>query len=181
MTFPGIDQRELTTPRLRLRPLRPSDAPLLALYASDPRVARTTTHIPHPYPPGTAEAFVTRAARQDAPETVWALDAGADTENGLLGVIGLRAFGERAGDIGYWVAPAFWGAGFAREAVDAIAEEAVGLGLPALAAQVFQDNAASIKVLTRTGFEYLGEGESHCVARGAMVPTFRYRRSLADH
>lgn len=180
MTLSGLDQRELVTRRLRLRPLRPSDASLLALYASDPRVAQMTTHIPHPYPPGTAEAFVARATRPDVPETVWALDAGDDTENGLLGVIGMRTTGARSGEVSYWVAPAFWGAGFAGEAVEAVAEEAVRRGLPALTAQVFQDNASSIKVLTRAGFEYLGEGESHCVARAAMVPTFRYRRALAS-
>jgi len=175
-----LDHAELVTPRLRLRPLRPSDAPLLSLYASDARVARMTTNIPHPYPPGTAEAFVARAGRPDAPETVWALDLGSDAENGLLGVINLRTAGPRAGEIGYWVAPAFWGGGFAGEAIEAVAEVAARCGLTALTAQVFQDNAASIKVLTRAGFEYVGEGTSHSVARAAMVPTFRYRRALAD-
>ncbi len=51
-------------------------------------------------------------------------------------------------------------------------------GLKALTAGVFQDNAASVRVVTRAGFVYLGESEIHSVARGAMVPSFRYRLEL---
>ena len=50
-------QPEIVTPRLRLRRLRPRDAALIALYASDRRVAWATAVIPHPYPPGAAEAL----------------------------------------------------------------------------------------------------------------------------
>ena len=55
-----LTQPEIVTERLRLRRLRPRDAALIALYASDRRVAWTTAVIPHPYPPGAAEAFVER-------------------------------------------------------------------------------------------------------------------------
>ena len=48
----------MTTKRLSLRPLRLSDAGLLTLHASDERVARNTTTIPHPLPPGGTEAFI---------------------------------------------------------------------------------------------------------------------------
>ena len=51
-------QPEIVTPRLRLRPLRPRDAALIALYCSDRRVGWTTAMIPYPYPPGAAEAFI---------------------------------------------------------------------------------------------------------------------------
>ena len=37
---------EILTERLRLRPVRPSDAALVELYASDARVARMTERIP---------------------------------------------------------------------------------------------------------------------------------------
>ena len=47
-----------------------------------------------------------------------------------------------------------------------------------LTAEVFQDNPASARVLTRAGFSYEGEGEVFSLARGAMVPSFRYRRVL---
>lgn len=178
--MPGIDlqQPEIATPRLRLRRLREGDAALLRLYSSDARVARMTTSIPHPQPPGLAEAYVARALAPNAPETVWALDTGADGENGLVGVISIKDRAAGEAEVGYWIAPAFWGAGYAREAVEAVVADAAARGCRALTAQVFQDNAASIKVLTGAGFVYQGEGEAHALARAAMVPTFRYRRVL---
>lgn len=178
MSETGLATDDLTTPRLRLRPLRFSDAGLIGLFAGDARVARMTTGIPHPYPPGGAEAFVVRARTASRPETVWALDTGSDAENGLVGVISLRPASDGSAEIGYWVAPAFWGTGYASEAVEAVADAARHRGFAVLAAQVFQDNPASIKVLTRAGFDYVGDGATHSVARNGMVETFRYRRPL---
>ena len=168
----------LATPRLRLRPLRASDAALIALHCSDARLARMTTTIPHPYPPGVAESFIARVTSPRSTETVWALDAGSDHENGLIGCVSLRMAGEARAGIGYWVAPAFWGTGFASEAVDALVAHLAGTGLVALTAQVFQDNLASVKVLPRAGFAYMGAGEAHSVARKGMVPTFDYDRAF---
>ena len=173
-----VAQPDIVTPRLRLRRLRPRDAALIGLYANDARVARATAAIPHPYPPGAAEAFITRALSRQAPETVWALDTGADDENGLVGLIGLKPVGTGIGEIGYWVAPAFWNAGYASEAVEGMLAHAAGIGFRMLVAEVFQDNPASVRVLVHAGFVYEGEGEVYSLARGQMVPTFRYRRSL---
>lgn len=174
MTHPPI----LAAERLRLRPLRPSDAGLVALYASDARVARMTAEIPHPYPPGAAEAFIERVRSPRSRETVWAMDTGDDDENGLVGIISVRRRDAGVGELGYWVAPAFWGTGYASEAVEAVARWATEAGLQTLVAEVVQDNAASAKVLVRDGFAYVGDGEVHALARGAMVPTFRYRREV---
>ena len=94
-------------------------------------------------------------------ETVWALDTGADGENGLIGADRAEAARRRReAEIGYWVAPAFWGAGYAGEAVEAVvARGRARCGLRArLTAQVFQDNLASARVLTRAGFALRGRG-----------------------
>ena len=56
-----VEQATVPSERLLLRPLRRSDEGLLTLYASDQRVASNPRSIPHPLPPGTAEAFITRA------------------------------------------------------------------------------------------------------------------------
>jgi RimJ/RimL family protein N-acetyltransferase len=171
-------QVDIATPRLRLRGLKPRDAALIALHASDARVANMTAVIPHPYPPGLAESFVERARAPGARDRVWALDAGEEGENGLIGLIALKPRGDGEAEIGYWVAPAFWGTGYAGEAVEGVASWAAARGLRALVAEVFQDNPASIRVLNRAGFAYEGEGEIHALGRGAMVPTFRYRLRL---
>jgi RimJ/RimL family protein N-acetyltransferase len=165
----------LTTARLRLRGLRPKDAAQIALHASDWKVARMTERIPHPYPPGSAEALVDRLAAGPGEEIVWAIDSGEDDGNGLVGMVALRFEPDGAGRIGYWIAPALWGAGYAGEAVEAVKAFAADAGMPALVARVFQDNLASVRVLTRAGFEFTGEGEAYSLARGGMVPVFRYR------
>ena len=51
-------QPVIETGRFDLRPLRMSDAGLIALNAGDVRVARATSSIPHPYPPGGAAAHL---------------------------------------------------------------------------------------------------------------------------
>lgn len=172
------DQPEITTARLRLRPLQRADAALIELYASDARLARMTRSVPHPYPPGLAAAFVERHRDARATRSVWALDTGADDENGLIGLIMLEPRADGTAEVGYWVAPAFWNAGYAGEALEAVAAEAARRGIVALTAEVFQDNLASVRVLTRAGFTYEGEGMLHSVARGTRAPSFRYRRVL---
>ncbi|MBV6637790.1 MAG: GNAT family N-acetyltransferase, partial [Mameliella sp.] len=69
------DQPVVRTDRFDLRPVRRSDIGLMELYTGDERVARMTTSIPHPLPPGAAEAFVTRVTASDRQEDVWAMDA----------------------------------------------------------------------------------------------------------
>ena len=174
-----VEQSDIATPRLTLRRLRARDAALIALYASDRRVAWATSRVPHPYPPGAAEGLIERANAPGSGELYWALDTGAEDENGLIGLIVLRPKADGVGQVGYWVAPAFWNTGYAGEAVEGVIGWAAAAGMAELIAEVFQDNAASARVLTRAGFDYEGEGETYSLARDAMVPTFLYRRRLA--
>jgi hypothetical protein len=53
--------------RFVLRPMRISDAGLIAHHAADRRLAEATQNIPHPFPPGAAEAFVARAIKHERP------------------------------------------------------------------------------------------------------------------
>lgn len=163
--------------RFVLRPVRQSDAGLFALYAGDRRVAEATRSIPHPLPPGAAEAFVTRAMARGKAEDVWVMDGSAQGLSEVLGVISLKAMDRGQSEIGYWVAPGFWNTGFASEAVRALME-ANPQGLRTVFAEVFQDNAVSARVLTNAGFQYLGDAETFSVARNARVPTWTYLRKL---
>ena len=65
---------EIATERFSLRPVRKSDAGLFALYAGDKRVAEATQGIPHPLPPGVAEAFCARAMTAGTEEDIWVMD-----------------------------------------------------------------------------------------------------------
>jgi RimJ/RimL family protein N-acetyltransferase len=171
---------DLVTERLRLRRFRRSDAALVELYASDARVARMTERIPHPYPPGFAAGFVERVGPGVPGEIGWAIDIGAEAENGLIGTIMLRIDAPGVARIGYWLAPAFWGTGYACEATEAVVGFAEGAGFREVTARVFQDNPASVKVLLRAGFAYAEDGEVYSVARNCMVATHNYRRRLGS-
>jgi RimJ/RimL family protein N-acetyltransferase len=170
-------QPVIAAERFVLRPLRRSDAGLIAHWAGDPRVARGTRSIPHPYPPGAAEALITRATRADRPDDIWALDGTAQGLGEVLGLINLVRMDRSQSEISFWIAPAFWNTGLASEAVGAlIAANPQQSG--AIFAEVFQDNPGSARVLTNNGFDYLGDAESFCVARNQVVPTWTYALSL---
>ncbi len=172
-----VAQPVIEAPRMILRPMRASDVGLMTLYASDRRVAEMTTTIPHPLPPGAAEAFVTQAMRTDTDETVWAMDATDFGGSELLGLISLQRMDRGQSEIGYWVAPAMWNTGFASEAVSALVA-ANPLENTTIFGSVFQDNPGSARVLTNVGFEYLGDAEAFSVARGSKVPTWTYLKRL---
>ncbi|XDB00045.1 GNAT family N-acetyltransferase [Sulfitobacter sp. LCG007] len=163
--------------RFDLRPLRRSDIGLIGLYAGDARVARMTTTIPHPLPPGAVEGFVDRAVKAGREEEVWAMDGTKTGEDEVMGIISLKKMDRNQSEVSYWVAPAYWNTGLASEAVEALLL-ANPLGNDAIFASVFQDNPASARVLTHCGFEYLGDAESYSVARDMTVPTWTYSRKL---
>lgn len=173
--------------RMVLRPVRRSDAGLFELYAGDRRVAEATRSIPHPLPPGAAEAFVNRAMQphdsdKDGAEDIWVMDGSASGLAEVLGVISLKRMDPAQWDrgqseIGYWVAPAFWNAGFASEAVRAMVT-ANPQGNRTIFAEVFQDNPGSARVLTNAGFVYLGDAETFSLARNGRVPTWTYIRRM---
>lgn len=172
-----ISQPTIRTDRFVLRPVSESDIGALRLHGGDKRVAENTRSIPHPLPEGVTEAFVARCLAPDRVEDVWVIDP-SDTGNQVVGAIGLERIDRDQSEIGYWVAPALWNSGLASEAVKAIVD-ANPQACRTLFGSVFQNNPASARVLTNSGFDYIGDAESYCVARGVTVPTWTYIRQLS--
>jgi RimJ/RimL family protein N-acetyltransferase len=167
----------IVTDRFTLRPARKSDAGLFALYAGDRRVAEATQGIPHPLPPGAAEAFCARAMATNADEDIWVMDGSRSGLPEVLGVMSLKKMDRAQSEVAFWVAPAFWNHGIASEAVQALVN-ANPQRNATMFAEAFQDNPGSARVLTNAGFQYLGDAESFSVARGQTVPTWTYIRKL---
>lgn len=168
MTYPDV----IETERLTLRRPRASDAGPIALYAGDLRVARMTTSIPHPYPPGAAEAFVKRTLKDTGKEHAWVMDATKSDGAEFIGVISLIAR-EGATEIGYWVGPPFWNTGYASEAAQAVVAAA---GDASLIARASDGNDASAHVLANAGFVETGRDEAFCVALNQMTPVTTFKR-----
>lgn len=174
-------QPEIMAGALRLRPLDRWDLPLIAANAGDRRVAEGARSIPHPFPPEAAEAFLAAALDPAREEDVWAIDGAQSGLPRFLGVISLKELdpgtGRRQSQIGLWVAPAHWHGGIASAAVKALLE-ANPHDNRTVFAELFQDNPASARVLTNAGFDYIGDAEAFCLARGTTVPTWTYLRRM---
>ena len=172
-------QMVIPTARFSLRPARNSDVGLIEMFGEDKRLAKMTTHIPHPLPPGATAAFLDRVMKADSEEQVWAIDGSAGGLGELLGMISLKHVTEDQSEISYWVAPNLWNSGLASEAVSATIA-ANPFGNTSMVASVFQDNPASAKIVTNMGFMLIGESEVFSVARNGMVDTWDYVLRLTE-
>lgn len=163
--------------RFVLRPIQGSDAGLVEMYTSDKRVARMTRSIPHPLPPGATENFIDRVTQAGAEQDVWVMDGSARGHAEVMGLIALQRMDRDQSEVRLWVAPAFWGDGLGTEALAAFVA-ANPHGSDRMFAEVFQDNPGSARVLSNSGFVYLGDAEAFSVARGAKVATWTYSRKV---
>lgn len=174
MIFPEL----LETERLTLRRPRLSDAGPMTMYAGDLRVAQMLTRLPHPYPPGAAEAFIARSLRDASSEHVWVMDALKIDGPEFIGVISVKHRDGEA-ELGYWVGPPFWNTGYASEAAGAVVAAAREVGLSTLRAQVVEENEASAHVLTNAGFSETGVGEDFGIAANAMLSMRLFELAIA--
>ncbi len=148
----------LATARFHLRPFVAGDAPALQAHLSDGRIAETTLTIPHPYPTGAAEEFISRhpEAWREGKRATWAI-APREGES-LLGAIGLSlTLAHHRGEVGYWVAVNEWGKGVATEVTKRVIAFAFDeLGLHRVEAHHFIGNPASGRVMERAGMRVEG-------------------------
>ena len=165
------------TPRLLLRPGFPEDAPALAAAIADEAIVRNLSTAPWPYRMRDAEAFL--ASPRDPVLPSFLVFERTDGAPRLVGSCGLGRRASGAVEMGYWIARAYWGRGFATEACGALIEIARALGLRQLAASHFIDNPASARVLDKLGFESTGliAPRMSC-ARGAEIPARLMRLQL---
>lgn len=178
MSLPDL----IETERLTLRPPRAADAGPMALYAGDRRVAEMLEHLPHPYPPGAAEAFIERAAKRRADERIWVMDAGRIDGPEFIGVVSLLPDPADAvvRRLGYWVGPPFWNTGYASEAALAVVAAARAAGIARLDARLAAENEASAHVLLNAGFEEAGTAAFFSVVRAEMTPCRVFSIDLKD-
>jgi RimJ/RimL family protein N-acetyltransferase len=156
---------EITTPRLRLRPPRTSDAAVIfERYAADPRVTRFLTW-PTATSVETVDAFVAgcvEAWQNDPPRRrMWAITLLEDDDDRPIGMIEAH-LGENgfSASIGYVLACDWWGHGYMTEAGRAVV--AALFDVPAIYrvwAFCDVDNSASAHVLEKLGLVL--EGRLH--------------------
>ena len=175
---------ELTTERLRLRPLHPADAPSIAEQVNDWDVVRYTTSIPFPYDRSMAEAFIAGQAKRwqawsgnRIPEEEVAFAIERLSDHRLVGCIGLQPaenapFGSDGGlEFGYWLGKRYWGEGYATEAVGRLVRFAfIDLDLTEIWGAAVPTNDASHRVMEKNGFTIVAAGERPSEVRGHPLP-----------
>jgi RimJ/RimL family protein N-acetyltransferase len=165
------------TPRLLLRPGFPEDAPALASAIADEAIARNLASVPWPYRMRDAEAFLA-SPRDPILPSLLIFERGTGAPQ-LVGSCGLGRRPSGAVEMGYWIARASWGRGYATEACTALVEIARTLGLASLEGSHFLDNPGSARVLEKLGFEALGlVAPRMSCARGTEVPARLMRLQL---
>ena len=158
-----MNQPILKTERLILRPFNLLDAKRVQELAGDKRIADTTLLIPHPYPDGAAEEWISTHASnaKSGDEFVFAITLKDSLE--LIGAIGLvinKMF--NSGEAGYWVGVPYWNKGYITEALGIIIDFAfTELKLNKVHAHHFAHNEASGRVMIKNGMQKEGHFRKH--------------------
>ncbi len=171
-----MDERpiELLTARLLLRTPRLEDAPAIQAIAADPRVARTTASIPHPYPDNGAAQFI-QHVREVANGEQRNLAIVLRRSRDVVGMMGYEITGAEA-ELAYMLSPMHWGQGYATEACrKMVAHIFDATDATAVVARVMTDNKASEAVLRKVGLRWRREALVELPMRGGSFLTSFWR------
>lgn len=162
--------------RLFLRPCWPEDWQDLFSAINDEGVVRNLARAPWPYGTEDAQAFAGREWNGQEPSFLVTLPGAQGTR--LIGGAGIHLEDGNA-TLGYWIARAYWGQGYATEAARALVSLGRALGHDRLVADHFVDNPASGRVLRKAGFCPTGRCVMrHSLGRGGEAPTLSYEIEL---
>ena len=168
---------EITTERLCLREFACDDWRAVLGYQRDPRYLRY-----YPWDNRTeadVQAFVAtfRQWQTEQPRRRFQIAVVRRADGRLIGNCGIRRKpgNDWEADIGYELAPDFWGHGFATEAARAIVDFGFrDLGLRRISSWCIADNLASARVLERLGFQYEGRLRRNEYFKGRWWDTLLY-------
>jgi RimJ/RimL family protein N-acetyltransferase len=157
---------------VRLRAFALSDAPEVQLLCSAREIATGTLEIPHPYPDGAAEEWISSHGRDDSP--TWAIERKDD--GALVGAMSLRREpAHNRAELGYWIGVPYWNRGYATEAALAVLRHAFeALGLNRVYAYHFTNNPASGRVLQKIGMVHEGRRRAHTRKWGEYLDNEAY-------
>jgi aminoglycoside 6'-N-acetyltransferase len=168
------DFESIQSPRLRIRRFREADAEAFAAYRDDPEVARYQGW-ERPYTLSQAREFVLglRDLHPGRPGTWFQFAVCRHGSDLLIGDVGLRTTDEDPpqGELGFSLARAHQGNGYAREAAHTVVRYAVAtLGMRRVFATTDSPNVSSRKLLEHLGFRLLRELEGGICVYDQIFP-----------
>lgn len=148
----------LKTERLTLRPFNLGDAKEVQRQAGNAKVAAMTALIPHPYPDGAAEDWISKHQQwfSDGMSVEWAIEN--SESKSLIGCmsLGVNKAHQRA-EIAYWIGEESWSKGYCSEAAKAAIKYAFEeLKLNKITSAHMAENPASGKVMQKAGMKQEG-------------------------
>jgi len=152
-----------------VRSWRKDDLKSLVKHANNPRIAANLRdQFPHPYTRRDALEFLDYAHTQE-PESAFAIEYGGEAVGGVGFLIG-RDIARTSAEMGYWLSEEFCGRGIATRAVTAMSDWALEhYDLTRVFAMAFAHNAASIRVLEKSGFEREGVLRRSAIKNGVVL------------
>jgi RimJ/RimL family protein N-acetyltransferase len=157
----ALEQIDVRTRRLHLRPPRESDADRLYALFNNWEVMRWLSSPPWPYALDDARAFVRSRAKGEGGALGGAITLGGELI-GIADVIVKPASAiqrERGYSLGYWLGQPYWGHGFMTEAARALlAHVFATISDDTIFSGAFAGNAASLRIQQKLGFVRDGEG-----------------------
>ncbi|TSA86356.1 GNAT family N-acetyltransferase [Deinococcus detaillensis] len=162
----------LHTARLTVRPLNLADVPAFTAYHNDPEVALYQSW-DMPYPLARAEAL---AREMQVLTSEWATLTLEAKGGAALGNLSVRCTSYRTAEVGFTLARAEWGRGYAHEGLTALLswlfedESRGGAELHRVHASLDPRNARSAALLTRANFRF----------EGCSVAAYWHRQSWTD-
>lgn len=171
--------RPVVTARLRLRRSRPEDAEAISAYRSEPEVHRyqgwDRTDVE-----GIRADIEEMAGRVPGEAGGWVQLSVEERDGGrLVGDVGLAAVEGEPGvfKVGYTIAPAFQGRGYATEAVEALVGYAFDvLGAEVVRAHASAENVPSIRVAEKVGMRLVDRMEHRRAGRTWRGVRYEIRR-----
>ncbi|WP_044640017.1 GNAT family N-acetyltransferase [Risungbinella massiliensis] len=173
---------ELNTKRLYLRKMEVSDSSSLFQIWSDPDVTRFM-NISHFTDENQAKDMITLLDElaQDHKAIRFAI---LEQEcNEIIGSCGYNSldFENAKAEIGYDIAKAYWGRGYASEAIQSLLDYGFSdLKLNRIEAKVEPDNVNSIKVLQKLNFTFEGTLRQSERSKGKFIDLHMYSRLITD-
>lgn len=160
---------------LHLRPIAMADAPAWFDYLSIPGAIEHSNWALD----GIEVLYAQIAASNPFNRDATALFAIVDDLDELIGTIGFHTVwaAPRGGELAYNLHPAHWGQGIASEACDAVAQWAFAeRDYACIDAYALDSNAASLRVLEKSGFQAVELVRGLRVVQGQSRDFWRYRR-----
>jgi ribosomal-protein-alanine N-acetyltransferase len=185
--IPKLDELDLVlaTARLQLRAFEESDVDDLWPYVSDPALTKMMSWNAHTERGQTLD-FIRRvnAGLANGSGVAWAIEL----DGRAAGCISLediefelRAWRLDRAELGYWIAPSFWGRGLMTEAAQAVVRCGFELiGLHKVTVGCIAENTGSRRVIEKLGFRPVGRLEDDVWRDGRWWSVLRYELTASE-